>query len=60
MNETQGEQTEAKHKQKNEAKKVGFFGRFFQKLDASLKQQADEKAKQGSCCCSDDKGDTCC
>lgn len=43
------------------AKKPGFLGRIFQKLDRSLKQKADEQAQQGSCCGgSDGKGGKCC
>jgi hypothetical protein len=42
-------------------KKPGFFGRIFQKLDNSMKQKAEEKSQQGSCCGgSDSKGGKCC
>jgi len=41
-------------------KQPGFFGRMIQKLDASMKQKADEKSQQSSCCGSDDKADKCC
>jgi hypothetical protein len=42
-------------------KKPGFFGRLFQKLDSSMKQKAEEKSKQGSCCGGKDrKGGKCC
>ncbi|MCH6255075.1 hypothetical protein MLD52_00845 [Puniceicoccaceae bacterium K14] len=41
-------------------KKPGLFGRLFQKLDNSMKEKADEKAEQGSCCGDDGKGGKCC
>ena len=44
------------------AEKTGFFGRFFKKLDDSLKQKAETKAAEGGGCCggSDGKGGKCC
>lgn len=41
-------------------KKQGFLSKMVSKMDASLKQKADEKAKQGSCCGTDSKGNKCC
>ena len=42
-------------------KEPGFFGRMVQKLDDSMKQKAEEKAEQGSCCGNNDgKGGKCC
>jgi len=41
--------------------KRSMFKRLADRLDATLKQKADEKAKQGSCCCGPgDKGSPCC
>ncbi len=40
--------------------KKSFIHRLLDKLDASLKKQADEKAAQGSCCCGEKKGGKCC
>lgn len=31
--------------------KKGFFGRMFDKLDASMKAKAEQEAKKGGCCC---------
>ena len=40
-------------------KKPGFFGRIFQKMDASMKAKAEAKGE--SCCGGDDsKGGKCC
>jgi len=42
-------------------KKAGFFGKIFEKLDASMKQKADEKSQKGSSCGGGDgKGGKCC
>lgn len=38
----------------------GFFGRLFDKLDASMKAKAEKKAEEGCCCKSDGKGSKCC
>jgi len=39
----------------------GFFGRILQKLDNTLKQKAEEKSGEDSCCGgSDNKGGKCC
>lgn len=57
--------TDTSTEQNTPAKKPGFFGRLFARLDNSLKQKAEEKG--GSCCCSSDedgkskgKKDSCC
>jgi len=43
------------------AKKPGFLGRLFQKLDDSMKQKAEEKSQSGCCCGgSDTEGEKCC
>lgn len=42
-------------------KQSGFIGRLFEKLDKSMKQKADEKSRESSCCgSSDGKGGKCC
>ncbi|WP_269539604.1 hypothetical protein [Cerasicoccus fimbriatus] len=42
--------------------KPGFFTRMVNKLDSSMKEKADAKAKEQSSCCSGDdgKGGKCC
>jgi hypothetical protein len=60
MNDPQNNKQAAAETAKNE-KQPGIFGRIFQKLDESMKQKAETKSKQGSCCGgSDGKGDKCC
>ena len=51
--------TQATQEKPAAEKKEGFFGRLFNKLDASMKKKAEEQEKSG-CCCSDGKGDKCC
>lgn len=44
-------------------KAPGFFKRMIDKLDSSMKEKADEKAKQGDCCGPNSgkgKGGKCC
>jgi len=43
-------------------RKVGLFSRLFDKLDASLKEKADQKTAEGNCCGDKDnkKGGGCC
>jgi hypothetical protein len=57
-------QTNSKHHQSSPAstdKKPGFIGKIFQKLDAAMKQKADEKSQQNSCCGQgNNKGGKCC
>jgi hypothetical protein len=36
--------------------KPGFFKRILTKMDAAMKEKADEQAKNSSCCSGDDKG----
>ena len=59
MSETTKTQTQT---QTSTAKKEpGFFGRMVQKMDDSMKQKAEEKAEQGTCCGgSEGKGGKCC
>lgn len=60
MSKTTNEPTSAQTESANE-KKPGFFGRMMQKLDESLKQKAEEKAEEDSCCSGkDSKGGKCC
>jgi hypothetical protein len=61
MSDTPKEKTPAIDAAKEE-KQPGLFGRIFQKLDESMKQKAQTKAEQGSCCGSSgkDKGGKCC
>lgn len=50
------EQTDSNtQEQKSEPK--GFFQRFWQKLDDSVKEKAEKQASEGCCCNSDDKKD---
>ena len=54
------EETQNKPKTPEPAEpKKGFFQRVFTKLDQSMKEKADEKARN-SCCSGDDKGGKCC
>ena len=60
MSETTNEKTQSAQSAKDE-KKLGFFGRMVQKLDESMKQKAEQKSKQSSCCGgSNSKGGKCC
>jgi hypothetical protein len=60
MNNTQNEKPQTTET-KAEGKQTGFFGRIFQKLDDSMKQKAETKSKQSSCCGGKDgKGGKCC
>ena len=40
--------------------KPGLFARIINKLDAGMKEKAEAKAKDGSCCGKDSKGNKCC
>lgn len=40
--------------------KQGFFKRIVNKLDGAMKEKADQKSQEGSCCGSDGKGGKCC
>lgn len=53
--------TEKKTQSQSAKKEPGFFGRIVQKLDDSMKQKAEEKSGQGTCCGGNDgKGGKCC
>ena len=53
--------TENQTQSQSEKKEPGFFGRIVQKLDDSMKQKAEQKAEQGTCCGGNDgKGGKCC
>ncbi len=53
--------TENQTQSESVKKEPGFFGRIVQKLDNSMKQKAEQKAEQGTCCGGNDgKGGKCC
>lgn len=60
MNETTRKDTTCSDKQSG--KQPGLWGRIFGRLDKAMKEKAEASAKQGSCCCPEnkDKGGTCC
>lgn len=61
MSNATSEEKELSKPAEVEEKKSSLFGRFFQKLDDSMKQKADEQAKQDSGCCgTDSNGNKCC
>lgn len=59
MNENNQNNTDSKPQQSPQ--KRGFISRLIEKLDQSMKQQAEEKSKQGnSCCGGKGNGGKCC
>jgi len=46
---------------KPSTEKPGFFTRIFSKMDSAMKEKADAKAQNSSCCSGkDSKGNKCC
>ncbi|MCB1070505.1 MAG: hypothetical protein H7A43_00735 [Verrucomicrobia bacterium] len=41
-------------------RRPGWFRRWMDRVDRSLKQKADEKAAKGTCCSGKDGGGSCC
>lgn len=59
MNQTTTSSTNPKNAEQT-AKKPGFFGRILQKIDASMKQKAEQKSKSDCCGGDNSKGGKCC